>query len=121
MTIAALQAVPVEIEEAARVDGAGRFRTAWSIQLPMIMPVTMVTIIVLTFSYLNTAALILDLTGGGPVGSSEVLSLRLFRQVFNSINVGRASVLSVLLIGTNMILAACYYWALNWDRRFQAR
>lgn len=118
MTIASLQSVPPEVEEAAKVDGAGPLRTAWSITIPFIMPVTMVTMIILSFSYLNVVALILDMTGGGPVRSTEVLSLRLYREIFGSVNIGRASVISLTLILTNMLLAGAYYLTLARGRRF---
>src|SRR5690606_4405124 len=71
MTLAAFSTISREVEEAAEVDGCNGIRKLWYIHLPLIKPVLLVMIIVLTISYFNIVGFILLLTGGGPVNSTE--------------------------------------------------
>jgi multiple sugar transport system permease protein len=51
----------------------------------------------------------MDLTGGGPLNSTEVLSLRLYREGFQYYNMGSASAITLVLVGLDLILAWAYY------------
>lgn len=51
--LAGLQAVPTEVTEAASVDGAGPFRTLWSITLPLLRPTSLLVSVLMTVSFLN--------------------------------------------------------------------
>lgn len=113
MFLAALQAVPKQTEEAAEVDGAGYWKRVRYVLVPAIMPVIVVTVIVLTINYFNMVVLVLDLTGGGPTGSTEILGLRLYREAFEYFSVDTAATLTMVMLVINFVLAICYFRALR--------
>ena len=51
----------------------------------------------------------LDLTGGGPLNSTEVLSLRLYREGFQYYNIGTASAITLVLVGLDLLLSWVYF------------
>ncbi|WP_154794133.1 carbohydrate ABC transporter permease [Occultella kanbiaonis] len=95
--LSALQSVPEEIQEAARLDGAGAWRRFFSITLPMISPTMLLVAILTVVGSLETFALIDVLTDGGPGTSTTVLVFYLYRQAFEFNQFGYASAISVLL------------------------
>lgn len=95
--LAALQGVPEELQEAARLDGAGAWRRFRSITLPLISPTILLVSIITVVGSLEVFAQIDVLTGGGPGNSTTVLVYYLFQQAFRFNEFGYASALSVLL------------------------
>lgn len=102
--LAALQGVPEEIMEAARIDGAGAWRRFRSITLPMISPTLLLVSILTIVGSLEVFAQIAVLTGGGPGNSTTVLVYYLYQQAFRFNDFGYASAISVLLFGIVLIL-----------------
>lgn len=113
MALAALQTVPREVEQAAEVDGANKWQRIRYVLIPSIMPVTIVTFIVLTINYFNMVVLVLDLTGGGPMGATQTLGLRLYFEAFQYFNVDTAATLTMVMLIVNFILAIWYFRALR--------
>lgn len=95
--LAALQGVPSELTDAARVDGAGRVRTFVSIILPMISPTVLLTLIITVVGSLQVFAQIAVLTQGGPGISTTVLAYYLYQQAFLFGRFGFGSTLAILL------------------------
>ncbi len=85
--LAALQAVPTELYEAARVDGAGAASVFFRITLPMISPIMLLQVILQTTAALQTFNQPKILTGGGPGFSTNVLMLAIYNNGFS--NLGR--------------------------------
>jgi ABC-type sugar transport system permease subunit len=85
--LAALQAVPTELYEAARVDGAGPVSVFFRITLPMISPIMLLQVILQTTAALQTFNQPKILTGGGPGFSTNVLMLAIYNNGFS--NLGR--------------------------------
>jgi multiple sugar transport system permease protein len=85
--LAALQAVPTELYEAARVDGAGPHAVFFRITLPMISPIMLLQVILQTTAALQTFNQPKILTGGGPGFSTNVLMLSIYNNGFS--NLGR--------------------------------
>ena len=89
--LAALQSVPRELQDAAEVDGASRFRVFLNITLPLLAPTTLL----LGIMGMIDAFLVFDqiyiLTNGGPIGTTDVLGLMLYRQAFSYLDLGAAS------------------------------
>lgn len=115
LLLAALQGIPQELYEAARVDGAGRWPTFRRITLPMISPTLMVTAIVLTLHYFNMVTLIWVITGGGPITATETLSVRVFNEAFVHQNLGIASAAGVMIAGLNIVFSLAYIRLLRQD------
>ena len=108
MLLSGLKGVPLELYEAASVDGASRFRQFLSITLPLIrIPLTIVFVI-LTLSYFNVVTVPLVLTGGGPGTATNVLSLELYRQAFLYYQFGQANALAVSMFIINMVFVLAY-------------
>ncbi|WP_243230171.1 carbohydrate ABC transporter permease [Microbacterium sp. CIAB417] len=101
---AALLNVPPTLMEAARIDGAGAFRTFVSIQIPYILPI----VGAVAFLVLNDALRAYDipalLTAGGPISSSEVQSLYMYKQLFQNQNYGYGSAIAMLIVVMSMVL-----------------
>ncbi|MNT37707.1 Lactose transport system permease protein LacF [compost metagenome] len=95
--LAALQGVPKELYEAARVDGAGRFKQFRRITLPLISPTILLTSIITIVGSLQVFAQIAVLTQGGPGMSTTVLVYYLYQQAFQFHFFGYGSTLSILL------------------------
>ena len=95
--LAALQGVPEELQEAARLDGAGAWRRFRSITLPLISPTILLVSIITIVGSLEVFAQIDVLTGGGPGNSTTVLVYYLYQQAFQFNDFGYASALAVLL------------------------
>ncbi len=82
VTLGALQAIPSELEEAAEVDGAGRFTRFFRITLPLVKPALLPAVIlgsVWTFNMFNIIYLV---SGGEPDGSTEILISEAYRWAF---------------------------------------
>jgi multiple sugar transport system permease protein len=98
MLLAGLQAIPTELYEAARVDGASVFQRFTRITLPMLRPIIVVataTRIVWTFNY---ADLIFVMTGGGPANATQITSTYTLLQAYSNLDFGYAATLSVALL-----------------------
>ncbi len=98
MLLAGLQAIPTELYEAARVDGASVFQRFAHITLPMLRPIIVVataTRIVWTFNY---ADLIFVMTGGGPANATQITSTYTLLQAYSNLDFGYAATLSVALL-----------------------
>ena len=103
----------VQINEAARVDGAGAWRTLRSITIPLLRPVIAVIIIIRGIDAARAFDVILIQTEGGPQSASEVLSLAIYREMIRFGNLGLASaVASLFLIG--MLVFAIVVYRLLW-------
>ncbi|MBK0418656.1 sugar ABC transporter permease [Leucobacter sp. CSA1] len=96
IALAALQGVPQDVVEAARVDGAGGFRILSSITLPMI-GTALATVALLRFiQSFNVFDIIYVQTRGGPGGSTTTVGFEIFMAGLNSYNIGFASALTML-------------------------
>ncbi|GAA4175134.1 sugar ABC transporter permease [Gryllotalpicola koreensis] len=102
--LAGLQGVPRELQEAARVDGAGGWRVFRSIVLPLISPTILLTVIITIVGSLQVFAQIAVLTAGGPGLSTTVLVYYLYQQAFQFHDFGYGSTLAIVLFVVVLIL-----------------
>jgi raffinose/stachyose/melibiose transport system permease protein len=100
--LAGLAVVPIEIEEAAAIDGAGRWGRFWHITLPTIRPAVAIATTLMLIQGLRVFDQIMALTGGGPSGATQTLATEIYQQtlVFGKFGFGAALalLLSVLII-----------------------
>ncbi len=80
--IAGLQNIPNEVNESAELDGAGVVQKFWYITVPMLGPVLQMVIMLAIINSLKSYESIMVLTGGGPIGKTEVMFLYLYRLLF---------------------------------------
>ena len=95
--LAGLQAIPVELYEAASIDGAGRFRQFWHITLPGLAGVIATALLLRMIWVANSLDLILVMTGGGPGTATQTLPLHAFLTAWAGGNYGQGAALSVML------------------------
>jgi multiple sugar transport system permease protein len=114
--LAALQVVPQELYEAARIDGASRWQMHRGITLPMIFPFALVIILITVVSALNIFGLVQTMTGGGPFFATEVMELYIYRNAFGSGEIprlGYASAAAVFFGVTVLALSLIQGWGLR--------
>jgi raffinose/stachyose/melibiose transport system permease protein len=80
--LAALQGIPQELEEAAALDGAGRFQRFYHVVLPLIAPAMTINLTLSTIGGLKLFDQVFAITGGGPGYSTETLSTLIYKQAF---------------------------------------
>ena len=96
--LAGLATVPVELEEAAVLDGAGIVRAgSGSIILPMIQPSVAIATTLMLIQGLRVFDQVLALTGGGPPGATQTLGTEVYQQTFVFGNFGFGAALALVL------------------------
>jgi multiple sugar transport system permease protein len=110
--LAALQNVPAELREAARIDGATPARVFRSVTLPLISPTILLVVMITTIGAMDVFVPIQILTQGGPGRSTTVISYLLYRTAFEQQDFGYASAIGVVLFVVVLVLAA-----LQWSSR----
>jgi len=101
---AGLQAVPDELLEAARTDGAGTWSRFRNVTLPMLSPTLFFATIVGSILAFHSFGQIDLLTQGGPENHTNVLVYAIYRTVFQENNNGKAAVLAIALFAITMVL-----------------
>lgn len=97
MLISGMVSIPEEVYEASAVDGAGFWRTFANITLPMLKPAILTSTLMALIWTFNSFSNIYVLTGGGPAGTTDILTTFVYKEAFSSFNFGYASALSMLL------------------------
>lgn len=103
--LAALQGVPESLEEAALVDGAGPWQRFRAVTLPAINPATVFLSVMLVIGGLNVFASVELVTGGGPVGQTDVVLSYMYTQAFRYLDFGYGSAIAVILAVLVFVLA----------------
>lgn len=106
--LAALQTIPQDLYEAARVDGASSFQSLIRITLPMIKPTFFVALTLRTIWAIKSFDLIYTLTSGGPADATNVIGYYTYQKAFVSMNLGRGSA-AVWLMTLVMIILTIFY------------
>jgi ABC-type sugar transport system permease subunit len=106
--LAALQSLPQETYEAARVDGAGAVRRFFSMTLPLLRPAILVALVMRTMEAFKVFDIIYIMTGGGPAGSTQVLSFYTYQtsMLFGKFSYG--SSIALLMSVFIMVFALVY-------------
>ncbi len=101
--LAALQAVPAGLLEAAGLDGAGRWQQFRFVTFPLLRPTTFMLLVVNVIFSLQVFDVVYVLTGGGPGFSTTVLIQAIFRAAFTQGEMGYASAIGMVLTGVLLI------------------
>ncbi|MFJ2111114.1 MULTISPECIES: carbohydrate ABC transporter permease [unclassified Streptomyces] len=111
LLFAGLQAIPGDVYEAARVDGAGELRMFWRISLPLLRPVlavVMIMTVIGSFQVFDTVAVATP-GPGGPANASNVLQLYIYDSAFGRFQLGYASAMSVALLAVLSVITIVQY------------
>jgi multiple sugar transport system permease protein len=96
--MAAMQAIPADVYEAARIDGASTWKQFWHITLPNLRYIMLVMVVLhVTFTFNNFDFVYLS-TGGGPVSATEVLATYIYKQAWAGYALGYASAGGVIML-----------------------
>lgn len=110
---AGLMAIPDELYEAAKIDGAGFWKTLFYVTFPMLKGTTSVLLILGIVGSLKTFDVVMLTTGGGPGRSTEFLNTYLYKIGIQQYNGGLSSAVGVLILIIAIVLAAGQLWLSN--------
>ena len=98
MLLAGLQAIPREVQEAARVDGASGWRGFWEVTFPLMLPVSVTAILIRVIFKLKLADIVITVTSGGPGGATDTVTSFIFREYRDRSNVGYGTLLAMVYL-----------------------
>jgi multiple sugar transport system permease protein len=107
--LAALQSVPDELYEAARVDGADGLSTFRAIVLPHLMPTIRVVALLMTIWSIRRFEIIYLLTGGGPVERTNTLVINIYQQAFQQQRLGMAAAIGMLGVVLSLVVTVGFF------------
>ncbi len=102
--LTALETVPKELVESAKIDGAGAWIIMWEILFPLIRPQFLFSLVLTTISGFTALGQVMIMTDGGPGNASEVLALYLYRLGFQYFDMGKAAAAGSVLVVIMFIL-----------------
>ena len=109
--LSGLQAIPRELYEAAKVDGANTFQRFRNITLPMLTPTTFFVSIMLTIACFKVFDLISVMTNGGPGRATNVLVYHIYNTAFINYEFGYASAISMVLFAIVLVITVVQFRA----------
>ena len=109
MFLAALKQVPRSLYEAAEIDGAGKVTRFFHITLPQISPIIFFNLINQTIQALQNFTSAQVITEGGPLKSTYVLGLKLYKEGFSYFKMGYASAISGVVFAAIMIFTLAIF------------
>jgi len=108
MLLAALQSIPLEIYEAAEIDGAGYFKRLFHITIPYIKPTIINTTLLRAIWIMNSAEIIYAMTGGGPANSSNTLATQMISKIYYFYDYGQSSAIGVMIMSILIVYTIIY-------------
>jgi multiple sugar transport system permease protein len=102
--LAALQDVPAELLEAARIDGASRWQAFWYVTWPQLAPVTTFSVIWQTIDAIQLFDLVYTTTRGGPLDSTKTVVYYLWEQAFQTSQFGYGSAIAYVLFFVTLLI-----------------
>lgn len=109
---AARLALPGDVYEAARIDGASPWQTFRRVTLPLMMPAMLLAMLFRLIFAFRLFSEVWLLTGGGPARQTEVVAVYLYLEAFRYNAFGGAAATGWLMVVTSLLLAAPYLWRL---------
>src|SRR6202022_4143673 len=117
--LAGLQALPADVKEAAKVDGANRWQSFWEITFPLMFPVSVTALVVRIIFELKLADIVINVTAGGPGGATDTVSSFIYREYRDRSNVGYGTMLAEFyLVIIIVFVAGSLAVANRWIRKY---
>jgi len=115
MILAGLQAIPRELNEAARVDGANGWKGFWEVTFPLMLPVSITAILIRIIFKLKLADIVINVTAGGPGGATDTVTSFIFREYRDRSNVGYGTLLAmvylvIIVIAMTILMKVAERW-----------
>jgi multiple sugar transport system permease protein len=119
LLLAGLQALPGEVLESAKVDGATGWKSFWQMTFPLLLPVSVTAVVLRIIFELKLADVVITMTGGGPGGATDTVTSFIYREYRDRSNVGYGTALAqVYLILIIIFILALLAGISRWMRRF---
>ncbi len=114
-----LNAVDPEQVEAARLDGAKGWKMLWYVIIPQLKPATFIAFVVTIIGALRSFDLVSIMTGGGPFGSTRVLSYYVFEKSLSErgLQYGYAAAVAVVLFLIMLVFISYFLWSMYQDEK----
>lgn len=109
--LARLQIIPLDLYEAAKIDGATAWDQFWDITLPQLRDILFIVVLLRTIWMFNNFDVIFLLTGGGPLRATMTLPVMVYEQAFENYMMGRGSTVAVLMLILLIIIMTIYFKA----------
>lgn len=106
--LAAMQAIPNSMYEAADIDGANSWQQFWFITFPGVRDMSMVMITIHVIWTFNNFDFIFLSTGGGPVNATQVLPVYIYRKAWHDFGLGYASAIGIIMLILLLIFTFFY-------------
>jgi sn-glycerol 3-phosphate transport system permease protein len=107
--LAAMQGLPADVLEAAKLDGAGRVKSFTKVVLPLLSPTTFFLVITQTIGAFQAFDIIAVMTGGGPASATTTLSWFIYDQAFQRSNVGFSAAAGTTMFVILMAITALQF------------
>jgi len=108
MLLAALQSVPEELYEAAKIDGAGAATRLFKVTIPYISSTIVGTTLLRTMWIMNFPEIIYGMTGGGPANSTNILATQMINKIYKEYDYGQGAALSLVIMVLLFVFAFAY-------------
>ncbi|MBU1934481.1 sugar ABC transporter permease [Patescibacteria group bacterium] len=108
-----LQTTPLELYDAAKVDGANLWQVFWYITFAWIKPVILVAVMLRTIWLFNHFDLVYLMAFGGPMDATTTVPVLIYRAAFEEMRMGRAAAISMYLVVFLLIATILYTWMYN--------
>lgn len=112
--LAGLQTIPGEVYEAARIDGASKWRTYLGVTLPLLRPAILVAVVINLINVFNSFPIIWAMTGGGPGYETDTTTTFMYK--LKAADIGESAALSVVNFGLVIVLVLVYLRASRWNK-----
>ncbi len=117
--LAGILAIPADIQDAARTDGANAWQRFRRITLPMLRPTLFFVLVTGVISAAQVFDTVYALTAGGPQGRTDLIAHRIYAEAFGAAAVGRAAVMAAvlfaLLVGVTMVQHSYFRRRITYD------
>jgi len=114
MILAALQSIPNELYESAKIDGANWFTQLFRITIPYIKPTLVSTTLLRVMWIMNFPEIIYGMTNGGPANATNILATEMLNKIMKEYNYGQASAIGLIIM---MILFVYAFFYLKFTSR----
>ncbi|MEF3308936.1 sugar ABC transporter permease [Paenibacillus sp. GYB004] len=109
LVLAAIFAIPKEMQEAGEIDGAVGWRKACYLTIPLIRPVILVIMLLSITGAMKAMDIVMIMTSGGPFGSSEVMGTYMYKQAYSMSQFGYANAISILIFLFTCVLTLIFH------------
>ncbi|MBT2581486.1 sugar ABC transporter permease [Planococcus sp. ISL-109] len=114
--VAGLQAIPEELYEVAKIEGASKWQTFRAVTWPLLAPSATIVVAYTTIQSFKAFDLVFAMTGGGPNNSTEIIATYIYQVAFGSYQFGYASSISVIFMVIIALITYLQFKALRSDR-----